>query len=90
MSVAIMRRLDTKISLSSPYHQQADPAERTIQTVQAVLRCYNDTDWVPRLPYIELALNDAKHVSTGFSPHELLYTANRSPLEALRAPADEQ
>jgi transposase InsO family protein len=90
MWTAIMKRLSTKISLSSPYHQQADPAELTIQTVQTVLRCYNDTDWVARLPFVELALNDAKHASTGFSLHELLYTANRSPVEALRTSKDEE
>jgi transposase InsO family protein len=44
--VAVMKRLGTKIQLTTPYHQQADPAERTIQTVQSVLRCYNDVDWV--------------------------------------------
>jgi hypothetical protein len=48
------------------YHQQADPVERSIQTAQTVLRCYQDTDWVSRLPYVELAMNDAKHDSTGW------------------------
>jgi hypothetical protein len=77
MWASIMRKLGTKINLSSPYHQQADPAERSIQTAQTVLRCYNDTDWVSRLPFVELAMNDSKHESTGFSPHDLLYTAHR-------------
>jgi hypothetical protein len=44
----------------------------------------------PRLKYVELVLNDAKHASTGFSPNELLYTANRSPMEALRKPTDDE
>jgi hypothetical protein len=30
------------------------------------VRCYQDTDWVSRLPYVELAMNDAKHDSTGW------------------------
>jgi hypothetical protein len=37
-----------------------------------------------------LVLNEAKHESTGFSPNEFLYTANRSPIEALRKPADDE
>jgi hypothetical protein len=86
----IMEKLDTRISLASPYHQQADPAERSIQTAQTVLRCYGDTDWVSRLQYVELVLNEAKHESTGFSPNELLYTANRSPIESLRKPVDDE
>jgi transposase InsO family protein len=86
----IMEKLGTRISLSSPYHQQADPVERSIQTAQTVLRCYGDTDWVSRLQYVELVLNEAKHESTGFSPNELLYTANRSPIEALRKPVNDE
>jgi hypothetical protein len=70
---AVMKKLGTKIQLTTPYHwhQQADPAERTIQTVKSVLRCYNGVDWVKRLPYVELALNEGKNDSTGFAPHDL-------------------
>jgi hypothetical protein len=77
---AVMSKMGTKIQLTTPYHQQADPAERTIQTVQTVLRCYNDVDWVKRLSYVELALNDMKNESTGYSPNELLYVARRGPV----------
>jgi hypothetical protein len=76
----VMAKLGTKIQLTTPYHQQADPAERTIQTVQTVLRCYNETDWVSRIPYVELVLNDSKHESTGYSPNELLYVSRSSPI----------
>jgi hypothetical protein len=76
---AVMRRLGTRNELTSPYHQQADPAERTIQTVQNILRCYKEVDWVSRLPYVELAINDTKNESTGFRPNDLLYVARRGP-----------
>jgi hypothetical protein len=76
---AVMKKLGTQIELTSPYHQQADPAERTIQTVQNILRCYKDVDWVSRLPYVELAINDTKNESTGFRPNDLLYVARRGP-----------
>jgi hypothetical protein len=52
---AVMMKLGTKIELTTPYHQQADPAERSIQTVQNILRCYSNIDWVNRLPYVEMA-----------------------------------
>jgi hypothetical protein len=74
---SIMEKLGTKIELASACHQQADPAERTIQTVQNVLQCYNEVDWVSRLPYVELALNDTKNESTGYRPNDLLYTARK-------------
>jgi hypothetical protein len=74
---SIMSKLGTKIELASACHQQADPAERTIQTVQTVLRCYKELDWVSRLPYVELALNDTKNESTGYRPNDLLYTARK-------------
>jgi hypothetical protein len=76
----VMKKLGTKISLTSPYHQQADPAERTIQTVETVLRCYKEMDWVSRLPYVEMVLNDTKNESTGYSPNELLYVARKGPV----------
>jgi hypothetical protein len=84
-----MDRLGARIRLSSPYHQQADPVERSIQTAQTVLRCYGNTAWVSRLQYVELVMNEAKHESTGFTPNELLYMANRSPMEALRQPSED-
>jgi translation initiation factor 2 beta subunit (eIF-2beta)/eIF-5 len=79
---AVMKKLGTKIQLTTPYHwhQQADPAERTIQTVQSVLRCYNGVDWVKRLLYVELALNEALNDSTGFATHDLLYIARKGPV----------
>ena len=83
---AIMRGLDIQLSIASPYHQQADPAERTIQTVETVLRCYPDGLWKDKLNFIELAINEAKHSSTGFSPHDLLYTTRKSPSETILRP----
>ena len=80
---AIMAQLKIELSIASPYHQQADPAERTIQTVETILRCYPDGEWKEKLNFIELAINEAKHSSTGFAPHDLLYTSRKAPSETL-------
>jgi hypothetical protein len=77
---SIMTELGTKIELASACHQQADPAGRTIQTVQNLLRCYKEVDWVSRLPYVELPLNDTKNESTGYRPNDLLFTARKGTM----------
>lgn len=87
---AIMKSLEMNISIASPYHQQADPAERTIQTVETVMRCYPDGSWLEKLPFVELAINEAKHASTGFAPYDLLYTNRKPPSETLLKQMDDE
>ena len=70
----LMRRLHIECKVISAYHQQADPAERYIQTIQTLLRLYVDGDnWLHCLPFIELVRNNTKNSSTGFSPKQLLF-----------------
>ena len=70
----IMRLLHIECKIVSAYHQQADPAERYIQTIQTLLRLYviND-DCVSCLSFIELVINNTQNASTGFSPNQLMY-----------------
>ena len=86
----LMRRLHIDCKLISAYHQQADPAERYIQTIQTLLRLYVDSDdWLHCLPFIELVLNNTKNSSTGFSPNQLLFIDPPNPIPILgAAPAD--
>lgn len=75
----VMTTLNMKSSITSPYHQQVDPAERTIQTIETILRCYNDEDWLNKLPIVEMALNETINVSTAFRPNNLLYRSRTPP-----------
>jgi hypothetical protein len=64
--------LGTKLRMSSAYHPQTDGStERANRTVTQMLRqCINEkqSDWVPKLPAIEFAINSARSESTGFAP----------------------
>ena len=83
----LMRRLHITCKLISAYHQQADPAERYIQTIQTLLRLYVTSDnWVECLTFVELVLNNNMNSSTGFSPNELLFIDPPNPLPILNTP----
>jgi hypothetical protein len=70
----LMDRLRIKLSVTTPYHQQADPAERSIQTIETILRAYNaGDDWTQEVPFVERCLNNATNASTGYTPNELLF-----------------
>ena len=57
--------------------------------METVLRCYPDGLWLEKLAFVELAINEAKHASTGFAPYDLLYSTRKSPAETLlREPED--
>ena len=85
----LMSRLRIECKLISAYHQQADPAERYIQTIQTLMRLYVVHDeWVHCLPFIELVINNTPNSSTGFSPTQLLYIDPPDPLPTLgRSPS---
>ena len=59
---------------STAFHQRTNgQAERTIQTLEAFLRCYTDymqDDWHAWLPLAEFAYNNLVNTSTGVSPFE--------------------
>lgn len=78
-------RIDCK--LISAYHQQADPGEGYIQTIQTLLRLYVvDDEWVDCLPFVELAVNNTLNASTGFSPNQLMFIDPPDPLPTLGRP----
>lgn len=65
-----------------PYHQQANLAERHIQTLQHVLRALaveSTKDWVDILPAAKLAINSTPSLTTGQVPFDLVYIACPSP-----------
>lgn len=74
---AIHDGLGTTLSFSAAYHQQADPVERAIQTVETALRalCDKTTDWVSVLHLVEAGMNTVPASTTGHLPFDLLYTA---------------
>jgi hypothetical protein len=70
----LMDRFRIKLSVTTPYHQQADQAERSIQTIETILREYNaGDDWTQEAPFVERCLNNATNASTGYAPNELLF-----------------
>ena len=73
--------------MSSAYHPQTGQSERTVRTLQQMLRFYvqeDPTSWEEHLPDVNSAYNTAAHRITGFSPAFLLYGVQpRTPLEAL-------
>ena len=86
----LMKRLKIDFKLISAYHQQADPAERYIQTIQVLLRFYTvEDDWAVCLPFIELVINNSPNASTGHSPNQLIFIdpPNSVPI-ITRPPAD--
>jgi hypothetical protein len=72
---AFWNQLGTKLVMSTAYHPQTDgQTERANRTLEEQLRSYiNDrqTDWDEHLSALELAFNNSKHASTGFTPFHL-------------------
>ena len=78
------RLLGTELRMSSAFHPQTDGAtERANRTVTQMIRqCVSpdQKDWVAKLPAIEFAINSARSSTTGFSPFQLNYGRNPSPM----------
>ena len=78
------RLLGTELRMSSAFHPQTDGAtERANRTVTQMIRqCVrpDQKDWVTKLPAIEFAINSARSSTTGFSPFQLNYGRNPSPM----------
>ncbi|KAE8239741.1 hypothetical protein A4X13_0g8089, partial [Tilletia indica] len=68
----LLQLLDVKASPSTAYHPQTNgKSERTIQTLEAYLRCYisyHQDDWAAWLPLAEFAFNNSRSASTEQSP----------------------
>ena len=76
--------LGTELRMSSAFHPQTDGAmERANCTITQMIRqCVkpDQKDWVTKLPAIEFAMNSAWVNTTGFSPFQLNYGRNLSPM----------
>ena len=61
---------------TSIYHAQSNLTERVNRNIKTMMRIYTENDkhgtWADELPSFRLALNNAIHESTHFSPAELL------------------
>ena len=67
--------MGTKLAMSTAYHPQTDgQTERANRTLEEMLRAYigsKQNDWDQHLTAIEMAYNNSKQASTGFSPFYL-------------------
>ncbi|WMV07964.1 hypothetical protein MTR67_001349 [Solanum verrucosum] len=82
---SFQKGLGSKVNLSTVFHHQTDgQAERTIQTLEDMLRaCVIDFkgNWDDHLPLIEFAYNNSYHSSIQMAPYEALYGRRcRSPI----------
>ena len=72
---AFWSQLGTTLTMSTAYHPQTDgQTERANRTLEEMLRArinFQQTDWDEHLATAELAINNAKQASTGFSPFYL-------------------
>lgn len=77
--------MGTRLNMSTTYHPQIDrQAERTIQTLEDMLRFYVldfGDNWGEYLHLVEFAYSNSYHSSIGMAPFEALYCRPfRSPL----------
>nr|XP_009767178.1 PREDICTED: uncharacterized protein LOC104218392 [Nicotiana sylvestris] len=82
---SFQKGLGTRVNLNTAFHPQTDgQAERTIQTLEDMLRAYVidfKGNWDDRLPLIEFAYNNSHHSSIKMAPYEALYGRRcRSPI----------
>jgi hypothetical protein len=67
--------LNTQLHFSTAYHPQTDgQTERANRTLEEGLRAYvqhHQLDWDEHLIMLEIAFNQQKHASTGFTPYYL-------------------
>ncbi|KAD4385853.1 hypothetical protein E3N88_26022 [Mikania micrantha] len=82
---SMQKALGTRLNLSTAYHPQTDgQTERTIQTLEDMLRCCVvdfGGSWDNHLPLIEFSYNNSYHTSIKCAPFEALYGRKcRSPV----------
>ncbi|KAE8241822.1 hypothetical protein A4X13_0g7245 [Tilletia indica] len=79
--------LDAVLEPSPPHHQQANPVERSIQTVQHVLQALcvsGHAHWDTRIvPAVELAMNSTPHLTTGYRPFDLVFVSQPEIVHAV-------
>nr|GFC12922.1 putative reverse transcriptase domain-containing protein [Tanacetum cinerariifolium] len=82
---SLQKSLGTNLDMSTTYHHQTDgQSERTIQTLEDMLRaCMIDfgSGWNKHLPLAEFSYNNSYHTSIKAAPLEVLYERKcRSPV----------
>ena len=74
---SLWTQLGTKLTMSTAYHPQTDgQTERANRTLEEGLRHYvnlRQNDWDDHLDAQEIAVNNSKHASTGFTPFAMNY-----------------
>ncbi|GKC91781.1 putative reverse transcriptase domain-containing protein, partial [Tanacetum coccineum] len=74
---SLQNALGTSLDMSIAYHPQTDgQSERTIQTLEDMLRAYAidfGKGWVNHLPLVEFSYNNSYHASIKAAPFEALY-----------------
>nr|GEY48145.1 putative reverse transcriptase domain-containing protein [Tanacetum cinerariifolium] len=74
---SLQEALGTNLDMSTAYHPQTDDqSERTIQTLEDMLRaCMIDfeSSWDRHLPLVEFSYNNSYHASIKAAPYEALY-----------------
>ena len=83
--------LGTSLAMSTSYHPQTDgQTENSNKTLETILRStvnFEQTDWDQHLAAAELAVNNSKNATTGFSPFYLATGREaRMPLDAAIEP----
>jgi hypothetical protein len=72
---ALWQHFGTKLAMSTSFHPQTDgQTERANRSLEDMIRAYvnnKQDDWDCHLPALELATNNSKQASTGFSPFYL-------------------
>lgn len=70
-------KLGAVVTPSPPYHQQANPVKRYIQTIVRMLSKFlfeeRHERWPQAVPTVELLMNSTPSTVTGFSPYDLIY-----------------
>jgi hypothetical protein len=88
----LWNHLGTKLAMSTAYHPQSDgQTERLNRIIEDMLRAYvnsKQNDWDQYLTIIELAYNNSKQNSTGFSPFYLNYGQHPSLPLSVAIPKD--
>ncbi|GJY97673.1 putative reverse transcriptase domain-containing protein [Tanacetum coccineum] len=82
---SLQKALGKNLDMSTAYHPQTDgQSERTIQTLEDILRAYVidfGNGWVNHLPLVEFSYNNSYHASIKAAPFEALYDRKcRSPV----------
>ncbi|GJW45758.1 reverse transcriptase domain-containing protein [Tanacetum coccineum] len=82
---SLQKALGMNLDMSTAYHPQIDgQSERTIQTLEDMLRAYVidfGSSWDRHLPLVEFSYNNSYHASIKAAPYEALYERKcRSPV----------